>query len=71
MCGSHDHISDHIHDDNHMHVTICHHCGEVHSVYFIKEHHCLKETLSAEKESLHEQCFQKHFYTRAPPLLIN
>ena len=76
MCDSHDHINEHIHaddchDDKHIHTTICHHCGKVHSVYFIKEHHCLEETLSAKKESLHEQCSHKNFSTRAPPHLIN
>jgi len=64
-------LDDHCHDDNHEHTSICHQCGKVHSVYFIKEHHCLEETLSVKKESLHEQCSQKYFSTRAPPLLIN
>ena len=82
MCDSHDHVNehthtehchdnDHIHDNHHIHNLVCHQCGKVHSVYFIKEHHCLEETLSTKKESLHEQCFQKYFSTRAPPLLIN
>ena len=76
MCNSHDHVKEHSHaedcyDDNHLHNTICHQCGKVHSVYFIKEHHCLEETLSTKKENLHEQCFQKYFSTRAPPLQIN
>ena len=43
--NEHVHI-DHCHDDNHEHTSICHQCGKVHSVYFIKEHHCLEETLS-------------------------
>ena len=76
MCDSHDHVDEHIptedsHKDNHIHSSVCHQCGKVHSVYFIKEHHCLEETLSTIIVSLHEQCSQKYFFTRAPPLLIN
>ena len=76
MCDSHDHVNEHIHtdhcyDDDHLQGSVCHQCGKVHSVYFIKEHHCLEETLSTKRESLHEQCSQKHFSTRAPPFLIN
>ena len=76
MCDSHDHVNEHIppedcHKDNHIHSSVCHQCGKVHSVYFIKEHHCLEETLSAIIVSLQEQCSQKYFFTRAPPLLIN
>ena len=76
MCDSHDHVNEqthtkHSHDNDRIHSSVCHQCGKVHSVYFIKEHHCLEETLSTEKESLHEQCSQTYFSTRAPPLLIN
>ena len=76
MCDSHNHVDEHFptedsHKDNHIHSSVCHQCGKVHSVYFIKEHHCLEETLSKKIESLHEQCSQEYFFTRAPPLLIN
>ena len=76
MCDSHNHVDEHFptedsHKDNHIHSFVCHQCGKVHSVYFIKEHHCLEETLSTKKESLNEQCSQNYFSTRAPPLLIN
>ena len=76
MCDSHNHMNEHVpsedcHKDNHIHSSVCHQCGKVHSVYFIKEHHCLEETLSIKIESLHEQCSQTYFFTRAPPLLIN
>ena len=76
MCDSPDHVnehthSEHCHDNDHIHSSVCYQCGKVHSVYFIKEHHCLEETLSVKKESLHEQCSQKYFSTRDPPLLIN
>ncbi len=76
MIDNHNHTSEHIHndechDDRQSHCSVCHQCGKVHSVYFIKEHHCLEETLSATKEDLHQQCFPNHFSTRAPPLLIN
>ena len=76
MCDSHDHVNEHTptehcHDNDHIHSSVCYQCGKVHSVYFIKEHHCLEETLSTKKEGLHEQCSQKYFSTRAPPLLIN
>ena len=76
MCDSDDHVNEHTHteqcrDSDHIHSSVCHQCGKVHSVYFIKVHHCLEETLSTKKESLHAQCFQNYFSTRAPPLLIN
>ena len=76
MCDSHDHMIEHVptedcHKGNHIHSSVCHQCGKVHSVYFIKEHHCLEETLSTKIESLHEQCSQEYFFTRAPPLLIH
>ena len=76
MCESHDHEdehthTDHSHDNDHIQSSVCHQCGKVHSAYFIREHHCLEETLFSKKESLHEQCSQKYCSTRAPPLLIN
>ena len=76
MCDSHDHVNEHTHTEHchvsdHINSSVCHQCGKVHSVYFIKEHHCLEETLSTKQESLHEQCLQNSFSTRAPPLLIN
>ena len=47
MCDSHDHVNEqthteHSHDNDHIHSSVCHQCGKVHSVYFIKEHHCLE-----------------------------
>ena len=76
MIDNHNHVNEHIHnddcqDDRQSHCSVCHQCGKVHSVYFIKEHHCLEETLSTTKEDLHQQYFPNHFSTRAPPLLIN
>lgn len=68
------HSTEHIHVGDchdHVHSSVCHQCGKVHSIYFIKEHHCLEETLSSKKENLHEQCYQYFFFTRAPPLLVN
>ena len=74
MLDNHAHANEHVnhcHDDNHEHTLVCHQCGKVHSVYFIKEHHCLEETLSTKKENLRDQYIEHYFSTRAPPLLIN
>tara|TARA_Y100000287_G_scaffold178161_1_gene170536 strand:+ start:450 stop:674 length:225 start_codon:yes stop_codon:yes gene_type:complete len=68
----HIHISecaDSSHD--HLDCSVCHQCGKVHSIFFIKEHHCLEETLCDKKQNLQEQLFQNFFFTRAPPLLID
>ena len=75
MCDSPDHVnehthSEHCHDNDHIHSSVCYQCGKVHSVYFIKEHHCLEETLSTKKVSSMSSAF-KNTSTRAPPLLIN
>ena len=47
------HSTEHIHvgdcHDIQSHCSVCHQCGKVHSIYFIKEHHCLEETLSSKK----------------------
>ena len=74
MCSEHDHIDEFESDsqatachDNESHI--CNHCGKSHSQYFIKEHHCLMETLSQILIDLKEQCFKTNFQTRDPPLL--
>ena len=59
------------HDNDHSHCSVCHQCGKIHSIFFIKEHHCLEETLSDKKHDLQEQLFRNFFFTRAPPLLID
>ena len=63
-CDSHDEIL-HSHDTE---QHICNHCGKSHSQYFIKEHHCLMETLSQTVINLQEQCSKNNFQTRDPPL---
>ena len=72
MCTEHDQIDEFdcqviaCHDNE---PHICNHCGKSHSQYFIKEHHCLMETLSHIVINLKEQCFKTNFQTRDPPLL--
>ena len=63
--------SSHDHDHDHTHCSVCHQCGQIHSIFFIKEHHCLEETLCDKKQNLQELIFQNFFLTRAPPLLID
>jgi len=50
---------------------VCHQCGKVHSIFFIKEHHSLVETLLTELITLLEQTHKNFFSTRAPPYLVN
>tara|TARA_B100001057_G_scaffold73292_1_gene67637 strand:+ start:1741 stop:1971 length:231 start_codon:yes stop_codon:yes gene_type:complete len=47
---------------------LCHQCGQVHSQFFIKEHHCLMEILADFQASLSEQCSISNFQSRDPPL---
>ena len=46
----------------------CHQCGQVHTKFFIKEHHCLLEVLATLQASLTEQCSIYNFQSRDPPL---
>ena len=81
MFEQHEHKHDkHCHHDNHCHhdeheiatdVQVCHQCGKVHSIFFIKEHHCLEETLSTKLIILLEQSHKNFFSTRAPPYSVN
>ncbi len=59
----------HEHHEHHEHHSdgVCHQCGKIHSVFFIKEHHCLEETLSTFFRHLIEQSTPVPFQTRAPP----
>jgi hypothetical protein len=75
MFEQHEHKHDnHCHHDEHeiaTDVQVCHQCGKVHSVFFIKEHHCLEETLSTKLIILLEQTHKNFFSTRAPPYPVN
>ena len=71
MCDDNNSLHDHEITDvcNHTHEQhLCNQCGKVHTKYFIKEHHCLRETLSEYKVRLTEQCNQYNFKSRDPPL---